>query len=293
MQSPYKTIVVYDLETGGFNSTLNNITEVAMVAIDLSNLSIIEEFSVMIKPDIRLYGREEESIREARELFKLLKTKEEESNTNILQFKGHQITLKNLEPLIEEIELFNEFLGSREVIKYDELLKLEKDEKLSHIVKLYFDKCYNPQALEATHITRVMMEDEGVSFEEAFFQVEAMLKRHTVGNSRPILAGHNIKLFDNLFSERFFEENNKKFSDYINASQMIDTLEWARLRWYELPSYSLGVCANEVGLTLKEAHRALPDTLANARFLIKMLENLRGKGSQESEYQRRKLKLNF
>ena len=74
---------------------------------------------------------------------------------------------------------------------------------------------------------------------------------------------------------------------------MIDTLEWARLRFTEISSFSLGVCANEVGLTLKEAHRALPDTVANAKFLIKLLKSMRGEGSQETKYVRRKFNFNF
>jgi len=296
MQSPYKKIIVYDLETGGLSHSLNNITEIAMVAIDLENLSIIEEFSIMIRPSLRLQNREEEPIKEAKELFKMLKIKEEESNTNILKFKDHEITLKNLEPLIEEIEKFYEYLDrgdDREAIDYEELIKLERDKELSDITKLYFDKCYNPQALEVTHISRMILEEKGVSFDIAFKQVAEMFERHAVGNSKPILAGHNIKNFDNPFFERFFQENNKSLSNYINSTQMIDTLEWARLKWFELSGYNLGICANEVGLTLKEAHRALPDTVANAKFLIKMLENLRGKGIQESEYERRKFRLNF
>lgn len=109
----------------------------------------------------------------------------------------------------------------------------------------------------------------------------------------PILSGHNIKGFDNPFFARFFSNNSLKLENYINKTQMIDSLEWARMRWYELANYNLSVCANEVGLTLKEAHRALPDTIANAKFIIKLLQNLRGQGTQESTYKRRKFEFNF
>ena len=74
---------------------------------------------------------------------------------------------------------------------------------------------------------------------------------------------------------------------------MIDTLEWARLKWFNMPSFALGVVANEVGITLKDAHRAIHDTRANAKFFIKMLSHLRGEGSQKSSYKRRKFSMNF
>jgi DNA polymerase III alpha subunit (gram-positive type) len=178
-------------------------------------------------------------------------------------------------------------------VSHEEYLELEKREDIGAISKLYFDKCYNPQALEITHISRELMTNEGVEFEVAFEMIQTMIKKHTIGNSKPILAGHNIKKFDNPFLEKMFNKNGADIYKVTNQVQMIDTLEWARLRWFELSSFSLGVCANEVGLTLKDAHRALPDTLINAEFLIKMLKGLRGEGQQSSKYKRRKFNLNF
>lgn len=294
MQSPYKRIVTYDLETGGLKSNFNSITEIAMVAIDMENLDIIEEFSVMLQPRLDLSIREEGSIREAKELFKQLKIKDEASNMNVLPYKGHQITLKNLEPLAEDIELFYKFLKKYgNVLDYEKILDLGESDKYRDITKMYFDKCYNPQALEATHISRELMVKEGVPYEEAFKLTNEMLKRHTVGNKLPILAGHNIKDFDNKFLFRFFLDNFIKLENVINKTQMMDTLEMARIKWYEASAYNLGACCNMVGLTLKEAHRALPDTMANAKLLIKMLKNLRGEGSQKSTYKRRRFQLNF
>ena len=50
MQSPYKKVIVYDLETGGFDPKINAITEIAMVVIDLDTLKIEDTFNVIIKP---------------------------------------------------------------------------------------------------------------------------------------------------------------------------------------------------------------------------------------------------
>jgi DNA polymerase III alpha subunit (gram-positive type) len=294
MHSPYKRIIVYDLETGGLNHKFNSITEMAAVAIDLENLEILEEFTVMLQPRLDLKERDVEPIKEAKVLYKNLATKDTETGSMGLKYKAHQITLKNLEPLSEDIEEFYKFLAiNGDIITYSDYLKLKEQESFSNIVEMFFNKTYNPQALEVTHISREMLLNEGVGYEEAFEGVSEFFKRHVVGNNLPILAGHNIKKFDNPFLETFFESNNNNLKYFINQTQMIDTLEWARLRWFELSGYNLGICANEVGLTLKEAHRALPDTVANAKFLIKMLQNLRGEGSQESTYVKRKYKFNF
>ena len=290
MQSPLKTILVYDLETGGFSEIYNPITEFAGVVISTETLEIIEEFSVMFRPRLDLRHIEEEANKEAKKLFKALATKNEESNINSLYYKGKNITLKSLETLETDIENFKRLIESRgkngHVITYEDYLKILETE-YSDIAKIYFDFSYSPQALEVTHITLEMMLEEGVEFEEGFRLIKELILRHTIGTAKPILSGHNIKEFDNPFTAKLFVDNKDDLSKYINKF-MIDTLEWVRLRWFELSSFSLGVCANELGLTLKEAHRALPDTVANAKLLIKLIKSLKGEGSQESTYTRRK-----
>ena len=176
---------------------------------------------------------------------------------------------------------------------YEQIVVLENSEKYGDITKLYFDKTYNPEALNVTHMTRDMLVNEGIDIAEAVEKVADIFKRYTIGNAKPILAGHNIKKFDNPFLEKFLLRGNYDLSKMISETQMIDTLEWARLRWFDAPSFSLGVCVNSVGLTLKEAHRALPDTEANAQLLIKMLKGLRGEGQSEKKYEKRKYKFNF
>jgi len=80
---------------------------------------------------------------------------------------------------------------------------------------------------------------------------------------------------------------------FFNNSLVLDTLELARLKWFDLTSYNLGTVANELGFTLKDAHRALPDTIANAKVLLKMLEHLRGFGAEKKEYKKRKFDFNI
>lgn len=309
MQSPYKKIVVFDLETGGFNPAFNNITEIALVAVDMETLEIEEEKSIMIKPWLNLSNLDPEPLREAKDLFKTLKQKDQTSGMNVLKYKGQDLTLKSLDTLVEDIYSFYEFMSDsrKDIFELSEIRDLENNEKFSDIIKIFFDKIYNPDALSITHITREMLEKEGVSREDAFLEIKKFIEKYTVGNSKPIIAGHNIGSlprrivkgkekgpdgFDNPFMEVFFKYFNEDFFDMVNEL-ILDTLKMARVKWFELSSHNLGTCCNEVGLTLKEAHRALPDTVANAKLLIKMLKSLRGEGSQKSTYKRRKFDFNF
>jgi DNA polymerase III alpha subunit (gram-positive type) len=294
MQSNYKKTIVFDLETGGLSNKYNAITEFAGVVVCMESLTIIEEFQVMMKPRLNLSTREEDTTKEAKQLFKMLKVKDTETGLNTLSFKGHDITLKNLEPLVGALcELYDFLEHHGDVIEYDDLIKFEQREDIGDIVKLYFDKCYNPQALEVTGIPRELLESEGIDYKQAFDLIKDLFDRHKVGNSKPILCGHNIIKFDKPFMNILFKDNHEDFDKHINDTQTIDTLEWARLRWFEMPSYNLSTCCNEVDVVLKGAHRALADTISNAKFFIKLMKSFRGEGSQESNYVRRKFRMNY
>lgn len=300
MNSPLRRIAVFDLETGGFDYKINSITEIAGVIVDTETLQIIEEMSVLIRPYMDLRSILEESNKEAKRLFNLLATPGEEGKVKCLSYNKKEITLKSLDNMIEDIEKFYKFLSKRKstqkgvserIFTYEEYLELrETDHK--NIAEIYFNSTYNPQALEATHMSIDLLIKEGVSYQEACGKFVTLLTRHTVEGKKPIISGHNIKGFDLPFMIKLFSDCGYDFIKLINDF-MIDTLEWVRLRWFELPNFSLGTCANALGLTLKEAHRALPDTIANAKLLIALLKSMRGEGSQETTYVRKKYSFNF
>lgn len=311
MQSPYKKIIVYDLETGGFSSEINGITEIAMVAIDLETLEIVDKFSTLIKPRLNLqYMASKDGRQLAKMLYKNLGVKDPDSGVKVVNYRGEKVTLKNLDRLEQDIENFKLYLDNEHgshIVEYDELIELEQESEFEDIMEILFDHTYNPQALEATHIPRSLFEDGGVEYAEAFSGIKDFINKHTHGNSKPIIAGHNIGSlprrivkgkekgpdgFDNPFMELLFADFNDDFFDSVNE-YIIDTLKEARRTWFEAPSHNLGTCANMLGITLKEAHRALPDTVANAKVLIKMLKQQRGEGVQASKYQRRKYNFNF
>jgi DNA polymerase III alpha subunit (gram-positive type) len=293
MKSPYTKAIVYDTETGGLKKDFNSLTELAFVAVDMETLEEVDEMEVMILPYLDLSTMEDDNMKEAKELYKYLSVKDESTGKKMLTYKGEKLGIKDLSELSEDLESFRkEYLKDKTIIDYVDLLKIE-DTGLRDLVLLLFDKCYNPGAFEATGINRQMLINEGVHRDEAFEKVQAFFLKHTDGNSKPILSGHNIRKFDNPFMEKFFALYKKDFNNFINPTQLIDTLEWARLKWFNMPSYALGVVANEVGITLKDAHRAINDTRGNAKLFIKIIQSLRGQGTQKSTYKRRKFKMNY
>ena len=293
MKSPYQRTIVFDTETGGLRNSFNSLTELAFVSVDMETLQTIDELEVMILPYLDLGSMEEEPLKEAKAIYKYFSTKDEDTGKKVLNYKGQKLGIKQLLPLSQEIEEFRKiYLVDKTIVDYDELLTIENS-RFKDLITLLFDKCYNPGAFEATGINRELLVKEGVHRDEAFKAIDAYFSSHTLGNSKPILCGHNIKKFDNPFMVKFFGLYKKDFYDYICPTQTIDTLEWARLKWFSMSSYALGVVANEVGVTLKDAHRAINDTRGNAKFFIKMISHLRGEGSQKSSYKRRKFKMDF
>ena len=293
MKSPYIKAIVFDTETGGLKKDFNSLTELAFVAIDMETLESVDEMEVMILPYLDLSTMQEDSLKEAKEIYKYLSVKDETTGKKVLTYKNEKLGIKDLEPLSKDIELFKSlYLKGKTIIDYPELVSIEETD-LKSLARLLFDKCYNPEAFVATGINRQMLLDEGVDRGVAYKKIEAFFLKHTEGNSKPILSGHNIRKFDNPFMEKFFSLYKKDFNNFINPTQMIDTLEWSRLKWFNMPSYSLGVVSNELGITLKNAHRAINDTRGNAKFFIKIMQHLRGQGVEKSNYKRRKFKMNF
>lgn len=297
MRSKFKNFFCYDLETGGFSSEINPITEFAGVIVDNQNLEIQDQLTFLIKPYLDLSHIEHDAKKEAKTIFNNLSKTDQDTKIKSVEYMGNKLTLKTIDPLIEDIEDFLEFLDDRIEDKkglfftYDEYLEMLNGE-YSNVFEIYFRQAYNPSALETTHIDIDMLLNEGIEISEAATRIKEFLAKHTVGNSKPIATGHNIIDFDNPFMKNLFAKNGFDFEKCIN-SFMLDTYDLAQIRWFDAPAFNLGSCANELGLTLKEAHRALADATANAKVLIKMLKSLRGEGDQKSTYQRRRYKLNF
>ena len=309
MKSKYRKAVTYDLETGGFNQGYNSITEAAFVEVDFETLKITGQHTVVFLPyiDISWIG---EPIKDAKLIYKNIGSKDPDTGIKTLQFKDNKVTLKNLDAFIGAITEFYGFLKENyegvKILEFEDIEDIESTE-FADIFKVFYDNAYNPQALQVTGISRELLEKEGLPYTEAFQIIKGLIDSNCDGTIKPVIIGHNIGSlprrivrgkekapdgFDNPFMEKLFFDNGGDFFDSIN-DDIIDTLKWSRLKWFELPSYALGAVAAEVNLTLNDAHRALPDTIANAKFAIKMFQHLRGEGSSKSSYERRKFDLKF
>ena len=126
MKSPYKKTIVFDTETGGLKSELNSLTELAFVSVDMETLEEVDELEVMIKPYLDLSNIDEDSLKEAKSLYKNLSTKDEDNGRKVLIYKGQKLGIKDLLPLSEEIESFRKEFNTKNVFKINDILDIEK-----------------------------------------------------------------------------------------------------------------------------------------------------------------------
>lgn len=305
MKSKYRKALVYDLETGGYYENMSSITEVAFVTVNMDNLEIENSESIVIKPYVDLNWISE-PIDDAKKIYKNISEIDPDTKIAVIDFNGEKVTLKNLDSFVNRItEFYDHVKSSGSLFFTTERIKQYEQSEWKDIFEIFYSNAYTKDALSVTGITRETLESEtSLSYSDAYKFSKNKVIDATVGSAKPILVGHNIgwlprrivkgKIvkpngFDNPFMEKFFADNGDDWFYLVNDT-IIDTLDWSRKKWTELPNYTLGTCANEVGLTLKEAHRALHDTIANAKFFIKMLSHLRGEGSLKKQYKRRKFK---
>ncbi len=67
------------------------------------------------------------------------------------------------------------------------------------------------------------------------------------------------------------------------AAPQIDTLSFARKLYPQLKSHRLGAVCRALGVSLKDAHRAVNDAAATAQCLARMMEDARAKGASRLE----------
>ena len=83
-----------------------------------------------------------------------------------------------------------------------------------------------------------------------------------------ILVGHSVG-FDIAFLEAALGDGSR-----IPFGSYLDTLTLAREGYPDLPSYTLGELSRFFGVTLQQAHRALPDAEATAELLLRIAADL-------------------
>lgn len=87
------------------------------------------------------------------------------------------------------------------------------------------------------------------------------------------LAAHNAK-----FDMGFLRAELGRLGKSFDLAQ-IDTLAFAQRLYPQMRSYRLSALCKFLGVTLKNAHRAVHDAMATAQCLARMLEDVQGKGA--------------
>lgn len=153
--------------------------------------------------------------------------------------------------------------------------------KNSWLIKPYDpDLEYNPKAAEVSGINRELCEREGLDIDIVYKELVKVLKDNKVGRQKPIFIFHNKK-FDTPFFVNFFKIFGDDFFKYIDRVE--DTLEYARLKFIEKPSFKLGDVANYCGIDLVEAHRAEIDAISTGKIWAYFMKCLRGTGGQQNK----------
>jgi len=154
---------------------------------------------------------------------------------------------------------------------------------------------YHPKALESTGISIDLLKEKGASLADIHNETRSFIKRHSEGRFTPIIVGHNVYQFDRLFFENFYKYMSDDFGSYISG--YMDTLVLSGLKYLESKNYKLGTICSNLGVELIEAHRALPDTVANAEMFINFVKILRdGDAKKEKDVKFRdkfKLDVNY
>ena len=121
--------------------------------------------------------------------------------------------------------------------------------------------------VEITHITDQMLRDAPTA-------AQALPELLAFMDGCPI-AAHNAK-----FDCAVLESELKRLGLEYKAPQL-DTLTLARKLYPELKSHRLGSVCKRLGVSLKDAHRAVNDAAATAQCLARMMDDARKKGAEK------------
>lgn len=126
------------------------------------------------------------------------------------------------------------------------------------------------QVQELTHITPDMVKDAP--------KIDEALKNFLDFAKDTVIVAHNAK-FDTSFINYY-----SKRCGYEAPKYIIDTLAISREMFEGFENHKLGTIAQNLGVELENAHRAINDTRATAKVFIKMCEVVSSKGMKISDY---------
>lgn len=164
-------------------------------------------------------------------------------------------------------------------------ITFEKLFEFETIVKPYHGLILDDGATKVTGLSYERCMDEGADAKELVdvmkYILETFTVKHGKWSEKPVFVGHNIVKFDKFFIEKLFAIYGDKLYKYAD-DYMIDTLHDARLKWPNKKGHKLGDCCKYIGYDLVDAHRAMPDVVANTHLHHYFLSSLRNENSGTS-----------
>ena len=251
--SYYGRYIVFDLETGGKDPRKNAITEVAMIAIDSDSLEEVGRYETLISPYDAIYTAEAEAISGIP--FELLKR------------DGKPIE-KVFEELLDFLEVHK--VGSKKPVLSGHNID---DFDMDFLKYQLFDRFKKKMS------RYVSCEDFSLSMDDT---KEALLN----------------SLVELITDEKLYGKVEKAVSKVFRQSKptyttynTFDTLKMSRHMITNTERHTLGLSCGARGIVIEEAHRAMPDTEANAKLLIKLLQA--GRSDNSIDGTRKKKRIDF
>ena len=154
---------------------------------------------------------------------------------------------------------------------------MNSDNSFSTLVRPKSNECISQRITAVTSITNELLRKEGISWSDAFIELNDILKE-IIKNSpdgKLYIVAHNGETFDFIFLKRIFSELNSLNIKTINPKNIvyIDSLLFAR-RLLKRESYKQETLCKTYNINTKGNHRALNDVKALEELYTKLCEIL-------------------
>lgn len=159
-----------------------------------------------------------------------------------------------------------------------DIQELKIVEEFDAIIKPYKQDYIWQSAAEQTHgLSQNYLQTNGEDVKDVYKAYASLLSKYKNPKIGAVLCGHNFQGFDIPFIESLFQDHGDNLYNYVRWIE--DTQKIAYYRALEQENYKLGTCCRLAGIELVDAHRALPDTRANAYLMLDYIKSLRGESA--------------
>jgi DNA polymerase III epsilon subunit-like protein len=165
--------------------------------------------------------------------------------------------------------------------------------KFECLIKPY-GKNYDPKATAITGLTEDILEEKGITFEEACEKTTEFLIKCNVHESKtgykPIIVAHN-SIFETKFLQAMEKEGGVPLEKLLHGQvdyygnfipSSIDTMHLAKFLWaanVRQTKFTLEATLERAGIPLVDGHRAMNDVMPSSDFLQWIIKMLRAADS--------------